>query len=76
MKKMTCSDMGGVCDVEITGETPEEMMEAGKKHAHDAAEGGDEAHGELVEKIKNISEEDFVAWEKGFREKFEAAPDA
>jgi len=73
MKKMTCKNIGGMCGAEITGETPEEMMEAGKKHVHDAAEGGDEAHGELVEKMKNMSEEDFTTWQKGFKEKFEAA---
>ena len=76
MKKMTCTDLGGMCDAEITGETAEEMMEAGKKHVHDAAEAGDEAHAELVEKMKVISDEDYKKWEEGFREKFATADEA
>lgn len=70
---MTCSSMGGACDAEITGNTPEEMMENGKKHIHEAT---DEAHGELIEKMKGMSEEDMNEWKKEFNEKFEAAPDA
>ena len=70
---MTCKDMGGMCDAEITGETPEEMMENGKKHVHDTAEGGDATHGELVEKMKVMTPEEFKMWEDGFKVKFEAA---
>ena len=72
---MTCSDMGGMCDAEISGETPEEMIESGKKHVHDAAEGGDTAHSELVEKMKAITPEEYKMWEDGFRAKYDTAPE-
>ena len=70
---MTCKEMGGVCEAEIQGETAEEIMEKGKQHVREAT---DEAHQGLVKQMENISEEDMAAWEKGFREKYEAAPDA
>ena len=70
---MTGKEMGGVCEAEIQAETAEEMMEKGKQHVHGAQ---DEAHQGLVKQMENISEEDMAAWEKGFREKYEAAPDA
>ena len=65
--------MGGVCEAEIQAETAEEMMEKGKKHVHEAQ---DEAHQALINEMKNASKEDMEAWEKGFKEKYEAAPDA
>lgn len=70
---MTCREMGGRCDAEIQAETAEEMMEKGKQHVHEA---GDEAHQELINEMKNSSQEDMAAWEKNFREKYEAALDA
>ena len=65
--------MGGACEAEIQAETAEEMMGKGKQHVHEAK---DEAHQELVKQMENISEEDMAAWEKGFKEKFEATPEA
>ena len=73
MKKMTCREMGGVCDAEIQGETAEEMGGNGKKHVHEST---DEAHRELCEKMKTISDEEMAAWKKDFETKFAAAPDA
>lgn len=73
MKTMICKEMGGRCDAEIQAETPEEMMEKGKQHVHESQ---DESHQALVKEMENISEEDMAAWEKGFREKYDATPDA
>jgi len=65
--------MGGACDAEIHGETSEEMMEKGKKHVDEA---GDDVHNEIIKQMQNSSPEEMQAWEKDFRGKFEAAPDA
>ena len=48
-------------------------MGKGKKHVNEAQ---DEAHKALVEEMKDATEEDMAAWEKSFREKYDAAPDA
>jgi len=74
MKKMSCRDMGGDCDVVIEADTPEEMMEKGKKHVHDMAEKGDETHKGLVEKMKAMTPENLKEWESGFQKKWEETP--
>jgi hypothetical protein len=73
MKKMTCREMGGACDAEIHGETSEEMMKNGKNHVHEV---NDEAHNKIVKQMENSSPEEIQAWEKDFKEKYQAAPDA
>ena len=73
MKKMTCRQMGGACDTEITGATADELHENGKKHVHEAQ---DEGHKAIVEKMKAMSDEDYKAWKTDFDSKFEALPEA
>jgi predicted small metal-binding protein len=71
MKKMTCAQMGGPCEAEITGGTPEEMIANGMKHL-------EEAHPEMAEKIKATPKDDpaMVEWGKKFATDYEAAPEA
>lgn len=38
MKKMTCKQLGGACDLEFKAETFEEMAELSKKHGMDMLE--------------------------------------
>lgn len=76
MKKITCKEMGGVCDTAITGETAEELMKNGKQHVHDVAEGGDEDHKAVVERMKAISEEDYAKWSEDMVQKFDTLEDA
>lgn len=76
MKKIICKAMGGVCDTEITGETADELMANGKQHVHDAADGGDEAHKEVIERMKSMSKEGHDKWAEDFTNKFETLEDA
>lgn len=76
MKKITCKYMGGSCDTEVTGETADELMTNGKQHVHDAADGGDEAHKEVVERMKALSAEDHDKWAEDFTSKFDGLEDA
>lgn len=76
MKKTTCSAMGGVCDAEITGETADELMANGKQHVNDAAEGGDEDHKTVVERMKALSKEDHDKWADDFTKNFDNLEDA
>lgn len=73
MKKMKCRDIGGSCDEVITGNTPEEMGENSKKHVMSLMEKGDTSHNEAMEKMRQISPEEFQAFMVDFRKKFEAA---
>ena len=73
MKKITCRQMGGVCDDVIERETPEEVMKKGHEHVQNAT---DEEHKQLSEKMKQLSDEDNKKWEEGFRKTWEETPDA
>ncbi len=44
MKTMTCRDLGGPCDLELTGETADEVINGQDQHLKDAVKGGDTAH--------------------------------
>ncbi len=72
MKKLTCRDLGGACDEEITGNSFEEMGNNCKTHVMEKLNSGDEAHQAAVEKMKNASEEEqksmFAEYEKKFNE--------
>ncbi len=75
MKKTTCKNLKGACDMEITGNTPEEMAENSKKHAMEMFEKGDAPHLQAMEAMKNMSEEDQMKWYEEFKNNFEALPD-
>ena len=70
MKTMTCAQMGGECDANITGNTPDEMMMNGMKHL-------EEAHPKMAADVKAASPTDpmMVAWNEKFKKDFEAAPE-
>ena len=75
MKKSTCKELDGVCDAEITGETPEEMMKNAQEHAMSA---NDEAH---KNKMKGMGEMDtgpeaVKKYMDDFKAKFDTLPDA
>ena len=72
MKKMTCRDLRGACDVEITGNTPEEMADNCKKHVMSLEE-GDTSHDEAMESMGKLSEEEIRAWMADFKKSFEEA---
>ncbi|MFA6601580.1 MAG: DUF1059 domain-containing protein [Candidatus Paceibacterota bacterium] len=65
---MTCAQMGGLCDAEITASTPDEMMEKGMKHL-------EEKHPEMAADVKAMPEDDpkMVAWNEKFMKDWEAA---
>lgn len=67
---MTCAQMGGECDAEITGSTADEMMANGMKHL-------EEAHPKMAADVKAASPDDpmMKAWGEKFAKDFEAAPE-
>jgi predicted small metal-binding protein len=44
MKTMTCSQLGGPCSLEHSGETADEVIKAQDQHLRDAVAAGDAAH--------------------------------
>lgn len=61
MKTMTCSQLGGMCEEKVTGNTPDEMMMNGMKHL-------ETAHPEMAATIKAMPPTDplMVAWNEKF----------
>jgi predicted small metal-binding protein len=66
MKKVTCAQLSGpaTCDEVITGNTAEEIIDAGWKHMQ-------EAHPEQAQNIMNNPKEANDAWMAEFKAKFD-----
>lgn len=60
MKKITCSDLGGPseCEVEIKGNTPDEMVKNCQEHVMEEVENADDSHQEAVENMQGMSPEE------------------
>lgn len=74
MKKMTCSQLGGACNVAFEAATFEEIAEMSKKHGMEMFQKGDEAHlkamGEMQQLMK--TPEAMQEWFSNKRKEFEA----
>ena len=44
MKTMTCKELGGPCDLELRGETADEVIKLQDQHLKDVVAEGDESH--------------------------------
>lgn len=76
VKKTTCRDLQGPCDAQITGVTPEEMGENGKKHVMEQVVAGDAAHNEAVKNWMQMNKEEQEKWYADFKAKFDTFEDA
>jgi len=52
MKTMTCRQLGGPCDLELSGQTADDVIKAQDRHLRDAVGGGDAAHEAALEEMK------------------------
>ena len=52
MKSMTCRQLGGPCDVELSGDTADEVIKAQDRHLRDAVRAGDVSHEPAHEDMK------------------------
>ncbi|MBA3550744.1 hypothetical protein H0W32_00870 [Patescibacteria group bacterium] len=77
MKKMTCRDMGGICEAEMSAATPGEMMKMGGDHVNQMA-ATDPAHAELKTQMDGAMTDKAAmeAWQVMFQENWEKAPQA
>ena len=65
---MTCRDMGGPCDMEMTANTPNEMMKKGEEHL-------EKYHPEIADKMENMTMEENKEWNDNFMKKWKNTPD-
>lgn len=52
MKTMTCRQLGGPCDLALTGETADDVINAQDRHLREAVRGGDATHVPAHEDMK------------------------
>lgn len=76
MKKATCRDLRGACDVEFQGETPEEMGEKCKQHVMEMVQAGDADHKAAIDAMMQLSKKDQEQWYEDFRKAFDSLQDA
>jgi len=64
MKKMTCRQLGGACDLEFSANTFEEIAELSKKHGMEMFQKGDEPHLNAMEEMRKLKNtpEALKAW--------------
>jgi len=49
---MTCKQLGGPCDVELQGETADDVIKAQDRHLREVVRAGDTTHGEALKEMK------------------------
>ena len=77
MKKMTCKQLGGACDLEFQANTFDEIAELSKKHGKEMFEKNDAAHLEAMHKMQELMKnpEDMKKWFEDKRKEFNSLED-
>lgn len=52
MKTMTCNQLGGPCELELRGETADEVIKKQDAHLNEVVGAGDSAHGPALQQMK------------------------
>ena len=53
MKTMTCKELGGPCDLPLSGDTGDDVIKAQDRHLKDAVASGDTEHGKALQDMKS-----------------------
>lgn len=77
MKTMRCSQLGGACEKEFSGESFDEIAEQSKTHGMDMFSQGDAAHLKAMNDMKSLMEEPggMQAWFEARKKEFDELPE-
>ncbi|GAB5399935.1 MAG: hypothetical protein Aureis2KO_15200 [Aureisphaera sp.] len=77
MKKMTCNQLGGACDLEFQAETFEEIAEMSKNHGMEMFQKQDKAHLDAMKAMRALAQEPgaMEAWFEEKRKEFQGLPE-
>jgi predicted small metal-binding protein len=77
MKTMTCQQLGGPCDLQLRGDTADEVIKAQDKHLREAVEAGDSAHEPALKNMKGRWKHPVkgMGWYKDTKRAYAALPD-
>jgi hypothetical protein len=77
MKTMTCAQLGGPCDLGLSGETADDVIKAQDQHLREAVAGGDAAHEPALADMKGRWKHPIkgMGWYKDTKKAFSALPE-
>ena len=77
MKKMTCHQLGGACDMEFQASTFEEIAEMSKKHGMEMFQKGDKPHLAKMNEMRELAQAPGAMnkWFEEKRQQFNALPE-
>jgi hypothetical protein len=77
MKTMTCRQLGGPCDLELRGETADDVIQLQDQHLKDVVAGGDTAHESALSDMKGRWKRPIsgMKWYKTAKRDFAALPE-
>ena len=73
MKKLTCKDLGGPCDLAFSGESFEEIGKKSHAHVMEMIDRGDTAHSVAINTMKNATPEEQRAMISEYQRKYNEA---
>jgi predicted small metal-binding protein len=77
MKTMTCQQLGGACDLQLRGESADEVIKAQDKHLREVVAAGDTAHEHALTEMKGRWKHPIkgMGWYKNTKQAFAALPE-
>ena len=77
MKTMTCKQLGGPCDLQLHGETADEVIKAQDKHLNEIVSTGDEMHQSALKAMKGRWKHPLsgMAWYRKAKRDFAGLPE-
>ena len=77
MKKMTCKQLGGACDMEFHADTFDEIAGQSKNHAMEMFQKGDKPHLDAMNEMQKLmqSPNDMKTWMDNKRNEFNSLQD-
>ena len=77
MKTMTCKQLGGPCDLELRGDTADEVIKAQDKHLNEMVCNGDAAHEDALRDMKGRWKHPIagMGWYRSTKRSFAALPE-
>jgi predicted small metal-binding protein len=77
MKTMTCKQLGGPCDLEIRGNTADEVIKQQDAHLRERVADGDATHDDALKAMKGRWKRPIsgMAWYRNTKREFAASPD-
>ena len=75
MKTLTCRDLGGPCDAELTGNSFQEVGKKSHDHVMEQIKSGDQAHKLAAEKMRTATPEQQKAMMAAYERNYNEAPE-